>query len=167
LRQKAKITALLKTFLDANLPNTAKKRITLGVVDKSLAANIKQQLGIACDSTDVVFEFVRGLRRHATKLLRSSNVGDIEKAQLGLGHGYSRDKVRYNINRNDQMIIQAINLMDKLDKDINTFAMRIRYALLVFLTELKKKWFAGCVQHDWRYFPASSASFIHPIIINC
>ena len=48
------------------------------------------------------------------------------KAQLGLGHSYSHAKVKFNVNRVDNMIIQSISLMDQLDKDINTFSMRIR-----------------------------------------
>ena len=52
------------------------------------------------------------------------------KAQLGLGHSYSRAKVKFNVNRADNMIIQAISLLDQLDKDVNTFSMRIRYVLL-------------------------------------
>jgi len=48
-------------------------------------------------------------------------------AQLGLGHSYSRAKVKFNVHRVDNMIIQSIALLDQLDKDINTFSMRIRY----------------------------------------
>lgn len=48
------------------------------------------------------------------------------KAQLGLGHSYSRAKVKFNVHRVDNMIIQTIALVDQLDKDINTFSMRIR-----------------------------------------
>merc|ERR1712187_985038 len=47
-------------------------------------------------------------------------------AQLGLGHSYSRSEVKFNVNRSDNMIIQAIALIDQLDKNINTFAMRVR-----------------------------------------
>ena len=50
----------------------------------------------------------------------------MHKAQLGLSHSYSRAKVKFNINRVDNMIIQAISLLDTLDKDVNTFVMRVR-----------------------------------------
>lgn len=52
------------------------------------------------------------------------------KAQLGLGHSYSRAKVKFNVHRVDNMIIQTIALVDQLDKDINTFSMRIRYVFI-------------------------------------
>ena len=47
-------------------------------------------------------------------------------AQRGLAHSYSRAKVKFNVNRVDNMIIQAIALLDTLDKDVNTFVMRVR-----------------------------------------
>jgi len=60
-------------------------------------------------------------------MLKTLQPGDLEKAQLGLGHSYSRAKVKFNVNKSDNMIIQTIALLDQLDKDINTFAMRVRY----------------------------------------
>ena len=50
----------------------------------------------------------------------------MSKAQLGLAHSYSRAKVKFNVNKSDNMIIQAIALLDTLDKDVNTFVMRVR-----------------------------------------
>ena len=35
-------------------------------------------------------------------------------------------KVKFNPGRADNMIIQSIALLDQLDKDLNTFAMRVR-----------------------------------------
>merc|ERR1712130_236410 len=49
-----------------------------------------------------------------------------DKSQLGLSHSYSGAKVKFNVNKSDNMIIQSIALLDQLDKDVNTFAMRIR-----------------------------------------
>jgi nucleolar protein 56 len=51
---------------------------------------------------------------------------DLRRAQLGLAHSYSRAKVKFNVNKVDNMVIQAIALLDTLDKDINTFIMRVR-----------------------------------------
>jgi len=50
---------------------------------------------------------------------------DMAQSQLGLGHSYSRSKVKFNVNRVDNMIIQSICLLDQLDKDVNTFTMRV------------------------------------------
>ena len=74
------------------------------------------------------------LKNHAKTSKQSSiieshilNHIDLEKAQLGLGHSYNRANVKFNVNRVDNMVIQAISLLDTLDKDINTFCKRVRY----------------------------------------
>ena len=71
-------------------------------------------------------ELIRGVRLHFHKLVKGLTALAAAKAQLGLGHSYSRAKVKFNIHRVDNMIIQSISLLDQLDKDINTFSMRIR-----------------------------------------
>jgi nucleolar protein 56 len=100
--------------------------VVLAVSDPSLAASIKAELGIGCDASDVALELIRGIRLHAPKLLKGMQSGDLTKAQLGLGHSYSRSKLKFNVNRVDNMIIQAIALLDQLDKDVNLFSMRVR-----------------------------------------
>lgn len=65
--------------------------------------------------------------------------GDLEKAQLGLGHSYSRAKVKFNVNRVDNMVIQAIFLLDTLDKDVNSFSMRVRFVICIHPSEYKFK----------------------------
>jgi nucleolar protein 56 len=83
-------------------------------------------VGITCDISDGTQELIRGIRLHAPKLFKGLDANDLMKAQLGLGHSYSRAKLKFNVNRIDNMIIQAIALLDQLDKDVNLFSMRIR-----------------------------------------
>jgi nucleolar protein 56 len=123
----------LKSMLELNLSSSSKSKskksssIVLGVSDKNLASSISSALSISCDTSSRSLELIRGVRLHAEKLLGGAfHTGDMEKAQLGLGHSYSRSKVKFNVNRSDNMIIQAIALLDQLDKDVNTFSMRIR-----------------------------------------
>ena len=79
----------------------------------------------------LLFTVFTGIRLHFHKLVKGLTDVSASKAQLGLGHSYSRAKVKFNVNRVDNMIIQSIALLDQLDKNINTFAMRIRYVLIV------------------------------------
>lgn len=121
------MNATLKAFLEMNLPKPGKKsKIVLGVVEKGLAGAIKAEIGYECLSNEQVFELVRLIRYHSSKLLDELKPHDMFKSQLGLGHAYSRAKVKFNVNKSDNMIIQAIALIDQLDKDINTFSMRMR-----------------------------------------
>ena len=55
-----------------------------------------------------------------------------------MGHAYSRAKVKFNVNKSDNMIIQSIALLDQLDKDVNTFSMRIREWYSYHFPELVK-----------------------------
>merc|ERR1712032_203875 len=71
-------------------------------------------------------EVIRGIRQHFAKLVKGFSASTCDKSQLGLSHSYSRAKVKFNVNKSDNMIIQSIALLDQLDKDVNTFCMRIR-----------------------------------------
>lgn len=74
-----------------------------------------------------IAEMLRGIRLYFHKLVSGLTAPAAAQAQLGLGHSYSRAKVKFNVHRSDNMIIQSISLLDQLDKDINTFSMRIRW----------------------------------------
>lgn len=121
----------LKSNIELNLPKASKKKkIVLGVADKNLAGSIKAAFpGVECETgetSEVVADLLRGIRLHAPKLLKGLQDGDVERAQLGLGHAYSRAKVKFSVQKNDNHIIQAISTLDQLDKAINTFSMRAR-----------------------------------------
>ncbi|MFS7963149.1 putative Nop domain, helix hairpin bin domain superfamily, Nop domain superfamily protein [Helianthus anomalus] len=45
---------------------------------------------------------------------------------LGLSHSMSRYKLKFSPDKVDTMIIQAIGLLDDLDKELNRYAMRVR-----------------------------------------
>ena len=120
----------LKDFLEMNLPSGKKAekkgKIELGVLDSKLGSAIQEELGIKCTTRDPVPELLRAVRLHITRYIKGLEEGDQQRASLGLAHSYSRSKVKFNVNRQDNMIIQSISLLDTLDKDINTFAMRIK-----------------------------------------
>merc|ERR1712153_288730 len=75
---------------------------------------------------DLTLELFRGVRLHLSSFIDGLKQTDLEKAQLGLAHSYSRSRVKFDVNRADKHIIQAIALIDQMDKDLNTFAMRVR-----------------------------------------
>merc|ERR1712098_770634 len=115
----------LKLFLETNMPKAGKGSV-LGVSDSKLSASINDACGIKCSHIGVIPEVIRGIRQHFRKLVKGFTPLSSDKAQLGLSHSYSRAKVKFNVNKSDNMIIQSIALLDQLDKDINTFCMRIR-----------------------------------------
>ena len=117
----------LETFLESNIPMGKKaSKVTLGVSDAKIGSAVQERLHIVCQIMDPVPELMRGIRLHFAKLIKGLTGPSAAKAQLGLGHSYSRAKVKFNAHRVDNMIIQSIALLDQLDKDINTFSMRMR-----------------------------------------
>lgn len=140
------MTDSLKNFLEMNLPKVGKKKkegkaaaFSLGVIDSGLANAISEGIpGISVRSDELVREVCRGARLHLTSLVKGLENGGIDQAQLGLGHSYSRGKVKFNPARSDNMIIQSIALLDQMDKDLNTFAMRVREWYSWHFPELKE-----------------------------
>ena len=58
---------------------------------------------------------------------------------LGLAHTVSRQiKLKFSTEKVDQMIIQAVNLLDDLDKELNNYAMRLREWYSWHFPELEK-----------------------------
>ena len=124
---EGELNELLKNFLEANLPKASKKsKFKLGVCEPKIGQAIQEQMSVSCQSDREVNELIRGIRYHFDTFIKDLAEADISRAQLGLGHAYSRSKVKFNVNRSDNMVIQAIALLDQLDKDLNTFTMRAR-----------------------------------------
>jgi nucleolar protein 58 len=58
----------------------------------------------------------------------SPGVADKEMAamELGLAHSLSRYKLKFSPDKIDTMIVQAVSLLDDLDKELNNYIMRCR-----------------------------------------
>lgn len=130
----------LALFLDTTIPKPASKKdkIVVGVADAKLGAAIFEAVQLQCSHIGAVPEILRGIRFHFAALVKGFTAKSAGVAQLGLGHSYSRAKVKFNVHRSDNMIIQSIALLDQLDKDINTFSMRIREWYSYHFPELVK-----------------------------
>jgi len=116
----------LKGFLENNLPAKHKK-VILGVQDKKMIENMHAEFpDLQLSTGEAIIEVCRTTRQYFPKMQKSLTPLVQDTAQRGLAHSYSRAKLRFNVHRQDNMIIQAIALIDQLDKNINTFAMRVR-----------------------------------------
>ncbi|OAF99768.1 Nop domain-containing protein [Paraphaeosphaeria sporulosa] len=125
------LSPFLQSTLESNLPKSSKKKkVVLGIWEKNLAGSIKAQFeGVQCETGEtnaVVADLLRGLRQHGDKLVKQLQPGDLERSVLGLGHAYSRAKVKFSVAKHDNHIIQAIATLDQIDKDLNQFTMRLR-----------------------------------------
>jgi len=126
-------TALVEGKLGKNLKNflresvvTKKLQDTLLVAESKLGAEIKEKLGIQCLHSAVVDELMRGIRQHRDNLITGLSDADMNAMVLGLSHSLSRYKIKFSPDKVDVMIVQAIALLDDLDKELNTYAMRVK-----------------------------------------
>ncbi|KAI5439942.1 putative nucleolar protein 5-1 [Lathyrus oleraceus] len=98
----------------------------LAVADSKLGNIIKEKLKIDCVHNNAVMELMRGVRYQLTELISGLAVQDMAPMSLGLSHSLSRYKLKFSADKVDTMIVQAIGLLDDLDKELNTYAMRVR-----------------------------------------
>jgi nucleolar protein 56 len=116
-------------FLSTSLPKVKegkRAKFVVGVSEPKIGNAISETLSIPCECNDLTLELFRAIRLHFHHFIDGLNATDMDKAQLGLAHAYSRSHVKFDVNRADKHIIQAIALLDQMDKDLNTFSMRVR-----------------------------------------
>lgn len=121
---EGEVTPYLGNWIDNCFPK--KKGVKLGVADPRIGNALEETLGLKCQANELTRELLRGVRCHFVRYIKELKPQDLMQAQLGLGHSYSRSKVKFNVHRVDNMIIQSIALLDQLDKDLNTYSMRVR-----------------------------------------
>jgi nucleolar protein 58 len=126
-------TNLIENKLDKNLKKFLKKNVIsksvqdeLAVADTKLGGLLKEEMEIQCVNNDLVMEVFRGIRTQIDSLLSGVEEGALRAMQLGLSHSLSRYKLKFSADKVDIMIVQAIGLLDDLDKEINIYAMRVR-----------------------------------------
>jgi nucleolar protein 58 len=117
-----KLDETLKGFLKDKVNGEKDK---LAVCSTTLGGLIKDQLSIQCAYDEGILEVFRGIRAQVGHL---TGISDEESSQmkLGLAHRLARHTIKFSPDKVDTMVIQAISLLDDLDKELNTFAMRVR-----------------------------------------
>ena len=70
---------------------------------------------------------MRGIRSQISSLLDDvTSEKELSQMSLGLSHSLSRYKLKFSPDKIDTMIVQAIGLLDDLDKELNIYAMRVK-----------------------------------------
>jgi nucleolar protein 58 len=131
----ASATALVEGKPSKELRRFLKKQTPSGeeiaVGDAKLGQAIKEKMGLQCVFSQKVADIMRGIRSNLDVLLEGEESSQGTEASrkamiLGLAHSLSRYKLKFSPDKVDTMIVQAIGLLDDLDKEINTYAMRLR-----------------------------------------
>lgn len=123
-------TAVVESKISKPLKKILKKMDDseeLMIADSKLGSLIKEKYNIQCVYNPCVLEMMRVVREHLTSLAAASiNKDEVTGMALGLAHSLSRYKLKFSPDKVDTMIVQAISLLDDLDKELNNMMMRCR-----------------------------------------
>merc|ERR1719347_2051188 len=95
----------------------------LAVADAKLGQVIKKKFELDCVFDSNVQELMRCIRSQLTDLIDDK---EMTAMSLGLAHSLSRYKLKFSPDKIDTMIVQAVSLLDDLDKELNNYIMRAR-----------------------------------------
>lgn len=115
----------LKKFLKKNVLSEG-ENAKLVVADKGLGASIKAKLGVDVIFSPQTHELIRGIREQLSSLIDGLDEKDRQQMAMSLSHSLNRFKLRFSPEKLDTMIIQAVALLDDLDRELNNFAMRLK-----------------------------------------
>lgn len=131
---KGKVPKCLKSFLQTNVISKEIQDTVICTLEhiyflggeKKLASALSEELGLECMSDERTIEIMRGVRMQLANLLKGISESDFKAMSLGLAHSMSRYKLKFSAEKVDVMIIQAISLLDDLDKELNNYSMRLK-----------------------------------------
>jgi nucleolar protein 58 len=135
---KGKLSKGLEKFLEKNI---IEKEIEdeLLVADKKLGKSILEKMNINCRSGEKVNELMRCIRFQMQSLISGlEDSKQYKQMQLGLAHSVSRYSLAFSSDKVDTMIIQAVSLLEDLDKELNNYAMRLKEWYSWHFPELQK-----------------------------
>ena len=128
----ASATAAVEGKMSKGLKKLLKKVVAkeaaekLAVADAKLGNAIQSKLDLKCVYDSKVAELMRCIRSQMSGLVSGLPDKEMTAMSLGLAHSLSRYKLKFSPDKIDTMIVQAVSLLDDLDKELNNYIMRCR-----------------------------------------
>ncbi|KAH8677808.1 nucleolar protein NOP58 [Xylariales sp. PMI_506] len=122
---EGKVTPMLQKLLD---DIKDERKSSLAVADPKLAAaiNVLPELSISSVADSSTNELFRAIKTYLPELFPDLSDDYLGNMALALSHSISRHKLKFSPDKVDVMIVQAIKLLDDLDKELNNYAMRVK-----------------------------------------
>ncbi|KAL5111160.1 Nucleolar protein 58 [Taenia crassiceps] len=122
---EGKISKKLKKLLKKLYVKEIREDV-LAVADKKLSQEIATKMNVSTLADSSVQNLMRAVRTHMDSLIPAIDESDLMRMRLGLAHSLDRYKLKCNPDKIDTMIVQAIGLLDELDKESNNYVMRCK-----------------------------------------
>ncbi|KAI0202964.1 hypothetical protein F4808DRAFT_48671 [Astrocystis sublimbata] len=122
---EGKVTPLLQQLLD---DIKEERKASIAVADPKLGAaiNVLPELQISPVSDSTTNDLFRAIKTYLPELFPELDSDYLGNMALALSHSISRHKIKFSPDKVDIMIVQAIKLLDDLDKELNNYAMRVK-----------------------------------------
>ncbi|KAK8133822.1 putative nucleolar protein NOP58 [Apiospora sp. TS-2023a] len=122
---EGKVTPMLQKLLDEIKDE---RKSSLAVCDPKLGAaiNVLPELNLTPVSDSSTNELFRAIKTYLPELFPDLQGDYLGNMALALSHSISRHKLKFSPDKVDVMIVNAISLMDNLDKELNNFFMRVK-----------------------------------------
>jgi len=121
---EGKMSKSLKKLLKKVIAEDAHEK--LAVADAKLGGSIQEKLDLSCVYDSKIGELMRCIRSQISGLISGLPDKEMAAMELGLAHSLSRYKLKFSPDKIDTMIVQAVSLLDDLDKELNNYIMRCR-----------------------------------------
>ncbi|XP_005097537.1 nucleolar protein 58 isoform X2 [Aplysia californica] len=116
-----------------NLKRLVKKHILkdaeaeLAVADAKLGKLLKKEFDLNCVTNSSVQELMRNIRSQLDSFISPMvEASHLAQMSLGLAHSLGRYRLKFSPDKVDTMIVQAVSLLDDVDKELNNYIMRLR-----------------------------------------
>merc|ERR1711962_1094598 len=98
----------------------------LAVADAKLGGSIQEKLDLSCVYDSKIGELMRCIRSQISGLISGLPDKEMAAMELGLAHSLGRYRLKFSPDKVDTMIVQAVSLLDDVDKELNNYIMRLR-----------------------------------------
>jgi len=124
-------SSLIEGTLEKPILKFLKKNMIDGeelvVAEKNLAGAVSKALGVTVMSNQqTAVQLWRGVREQLSTVHVDMNETDFSQMACSLSHQMNSFKLKFSPDKVDTMIIQAVGLLDDLDKELNNLAMRLK-----------------------------------------
>ncbi|CAG5124928.1 unnamed protein product, partial [Candidula unifasciata] len=116
-----------------NLKRLVKKHILkdaeaeLAIADAKLGKLLKKEFDLNCVTNSSIQELMRNIRSQLDSFISPLvDASHLAQMSLGLAHSLSRYRLKFSPDKVDTMIVQAVSLLDDVDKELNNYIMRLR-----------------------------------------
>lgn len=120
-----KVNKNLKSILKKHVLKDAEAE--LAVADAKLGKLLKKKFDLNCVTNSAILELMRNIRSQLDSFISPTvEASHLAQMSLGLAHSLGRYRLKFSPDKVDTMIVQAVSLLDDVDKELNNYIMRLR-----------------------------------------